>query len=104
MSGRKFRLADDVISGLAIFSLKSHSRLQFDRHANEADTVRFNLRSLFDVRQAPPDSGLRLDDVDPRSLRPVFKRGDPGGRRSCAARRDRLAAERGPNVNSGGRS
>ena len=63
-----------MISGLAIFSLKSHSRLQFDRHANEEDTIRFILRSPLDVRQAPSNSGLRLDDVDPRRLRPAFKR------------------------------
>ncbi len=75
VSGRKFRLADYLMSGLAIFSLKSRSLLQFDRHANGAGTIRFNLRSLFGVRQAPSDSGLRerLDDVDPRSLRPAFK-------------------------------
>ena len=76
VSGRKFRLADYLMSGLAIFSLKYGSLLQFDRHANEEGTIRFNLRSLFGVRQAPSDSGLRkrLDNVDPRSLRPAFKR------------------------------
>ena len=76
VSGRKFRLADYLMSGLAIFSLKYQSLLQFDRHANEEGTIRFNLRSLFGVRQAPSDSGLRkrLDNVDPRSLRPAFKR------------------------------
>ena len=69
MSGRKFRLADDLTPGLAIFSLKYESLLRFDRHANEEDTIRFNLRSLFGVQQAPPDSGLRnrLDYVDPET-------------------------------------
>ena len=64
------------MSGLAVFSLKYQSLLQFDQHANEEGTIRHNLRSLFGVRQAPSDSGLRkrLDDVDPRSLRPAFKR------------------------------
>ncbi len=76
VSGRKFRLADYLMSGLAIFSLKYQSPLQFDQHANEEGTIGFTLRSLFGVRQAPSDSGLRkrLDDVDPRSLRPAFKR------------------------------
>ena len=38
VSGRKFRLADYLMSGLAVFSLKYQSLLQFDRHANRTGT------------------------------------------------------------------
>ncbi len=47
VSGRKFPLTDYLMSGLAIFSPKYGSLLQFDRHAHEEVTIRFKLRSLF---------------------------------------------------------
>ena len=74
--GRQFSLADYVMSGLAVFSLKYSSLLQFDRHASSKANIRANLLSLFGVRKAPSDSGLRkrLDGVDPRELRKAFKR------------------------------
>ena len=74
--GRRYSLADYLMSGLAVFSLKYPSLLQFDRHASTEGTVRANLRSLFGVEKAPSDSGLRkrLDGVDPAALRKSFKR------------------------------
>ena len=59
-----------------MFLLKFPSLLDFDRQARSVETIRWNLRSLFGVREAPSDFGLRkrLDSLDPRSLRKAFKR------------------------------
>ena len=75
--GRKYRLADYLMSGLALFSQKFPSLLQFERQVRGGDAIRANPRSLFGVREAPSDSGLRkrLDGSDPRVLRKAFKRG-----------------------------
>ena len=76
MRGRKYRLADYLMSGLAFFSLRFPSLPHFDRQVRGDDAVRANLRSLFGAREAPWDSGLRkrLDGLDPRVLRKAFKR------------------------------
>ena len=52
--GQQFSLADVLMSGLAIFSLKFPSLLKFDEQRTEA-RIRANLQSLFGVRQAPWD-------------------------------------------------
>ncbi len=74
--GRKFRLGDCLMSGLAVFGLKYPSLLQFDRDARTDETVRANLASLYGVERAPCDTALRerLDEVDPRALRVAFMR------------------------------
>ena len=61
--------------GLAVFGLKSPSPLRFDRDARTDETVRANLKSLYGVERAPCETALRerLDEVDPRELRGVFK-------------------------------
>ena len=76
VSGRRFRLSDCLMSGLAVFGLKYPSLLQFDRDARTDEVVRANLKSLYGVERAPCDTALRerLDEVDPRELRGVFKR------------------------------
>jgi hypothetical protein len=63
-------LSDHLMSGLAIFSLKYPSLLQFDQDRN-VDLTRSNLESLYGIEQAPSDTYLRerLDEVDPASLR-----------------------------------
>src|SRR5260370_39849202 len=65
-----FRLADTLMAGLALFSLKDPSLLAFCRRP-----VDHNLRSVFGLQAIPSDTQLRtiLDDVDPESLRPVFR-------------------------------
>ena len=75
-SGRRFSLSDCLMSGLAVFGLKYPSLLQFDRDARTDETVRANLSSLYAIERAPCDTALRerLDEVDPRALRPAFKR------------------------------
>lgn len=68
-------LADCLMSGLAIFSLKIPSLLQFD-HAKEEMRIRHNLKNLFQINQAPSDTYLRerLDIVDPSLIRKSFKK------------------------------
>lgn len=68
-------LADCLMSGLAIFSLKIPSLLQFD-HGKEEKRIRHNLKNLFHINQAPSDTYLRerLDIVDPTLIRKPFKK------------------------------
>ena len=76
VSARRFSLSDCLMSGLAVFGLKYPSLLRFDRDARTDEVVRANLKSLYGIERAPCDSALRerLDEVDPRELRGVFKR------------------------------
>ena len=76
VSGRRFSLSECLMSGLAVFGLKYPSLLRFDRDARTDETVRANLKSLYGIGRAPCDTALRerLDEVDPRELRGVFKR------------------------------
>ena len=57
-----------------MFSLKYSSLLQFDQSA-EDEKIRHNLGSLYGVDHVPSDTYLRtrLDEVDPKKLRPAFK-------------------------------
>ena len=59
-----------------MFGLKYPSLLQFDHDARTDELVRENLRRLYGIKRAPCDTALRerLDEVDPRQLRAVFKR------------------------------
>jgi len=67
-------LEDALMSGLAVFSLKYPSLLQFDRQRCDPAEAH-NLRTLYGVEQAPCDTQMRaiVDAVDPRTLRPAFK-------------------------------
>lgn len=58
LNPRQFTLADCLMSGLAVFSLKMPSLLQFDRQMRDgADPIQArNLRSLFGVRKPPSDT------------------------------------------------
>ena len=68
-------LVDHLMSGLALFGLKYPSLLQFDED-RRAGTTPANLKALYGVEQAPSDTRLRerLDEVDPQTLRPLYKR------------------------------
>lgn len=70
---RKISLSDCLMSGLAMFSLKSTSLLGFDEGLSETN-MRHNLSSLFGIREAPSDTYMReqLDEIDPRLLRSIF--------------------------------
>jgi hypothetical protein len=65
-----FSLADTLMAGLALFSLKDPSLLAFMHRA-----VDHNLRRVFGLQAVPSDTQMRtiLDDVDPDRLRPVFR-------------------------------
>lgn len=65
-----FPLADTMMAGLALFSLKDPSLLAFQRRALD-----HNLRSVFGLKAIPCDTQMRtiLDAVDPDHLRPVYR-------------------------------
>jgi hypothetical protein len=67
-------LRDALMSGVAVFSLKYPSLLQFDRQRGDPAEAH-NLRTLYGVEQAPCDTQMRqiVDAVEPSSLRPAFK-------------------------------
>ena len=78
---RGVKLSDCLMSGLAVFSLKYPSLLQFEQDARGIGEARDglrreNLRSLFGIVRAPSDSRMRerLDELDPAELRRPFKR------------------------------
>jgi len=66
-------LADCLMSGLALFSLKYPSLLKFDNDRRD-DVIKHNLRSLFGIQQVPCDTYLRerLDSIAPKQLRKTF--------------------------------
>lgn len=75
--GEKTRipLTDHLMAGLAIFGLKFPSLLQYDRKRKNPP-IEKNLKNLYLVQSPPSDTYLRecLDEVDPMSLRPAFKK------------------------------
>lgn len=66
-------LTDCLTSALAIFKLKFPSLLQFEDEKKE-EHVEQNLKNLFSLDNIPCDTYMRerLDEVDPRELRPAF--------------------------------
>lgn len=71
----KFTQSDCLMSGLAVFSLKMPSLLQFDEQKS-VDRVKHNLATLYQIENAPSDTYLRerLDEVDFTYLRKAFTR------------------------------
>jgi len=67
----KISLPDAMMSGYAMFSLKDPSLLAFE----ERRTTDSNLQSIYGIERVPCDTQMRiiLDDVEPVSIRPVFK-------------------------------
>jgi hypothetical protein len=63
-------LPDALMSGCAMFSLKSPSLLAFDKQRVEG-----NLATIYGMQHVPCDTAMResLDPVSPESLRPVFR-------------------------------
>jgi len=72
---RPISLADTLMSGFAVFSLKYPSLLQFDQHSQE-EQIRHNLKTVFQIDRVPSDTQMRerLDDIDPLMLRKAYKR------------------------------
>jgi hypothetical protein len=65
-----FPLADALMAGLALFSLKDPSLLAFCGRAPD-----HNLHSVFGLKAIPSDTQMRqiLDEVGPNQLRPAFR-------------------------------
>lgn len=65
-------LSDALMSGFAVFSLKSPSLLDFDQQRHDQA---HNLRTIFGIGSVPCDTSMReiLDGLDPIDLRPSFK-------------------------------
>ena len=64
-------MADALMSGFAMFSLKDPSLLAFDERRGTDQ----NLRTIYNIEKAPCDTQMRkiLDPVNPKQLRPAFK-------------------------------
>jgi hypothetical protein len=64
---------DVLMSGLAVFGLKFPSLLKYDQNRHTLDR---NLLSLYHITQPPSDTYMRerLDELNPRLIRPVFKK------------------------------
>jgi len=64
-------MADALMSGFAIFSLKDPSLLAFD----ERRGIDQNLETIYLIEKVPCDTQMRtvLDEVNPEELRPAFK-------------------------------
>ena len=63
-------MADALMSGFAMFSLKCPSLLDYDKPRADA-----NLKTIYGIQCPPCDSYMRevLDPLAPESLRPSFK-------------------------------
>jgi hypothetical protein len=74
-TSKPISLVDCLMSGLAIFSLKFPSLLQFEEQSKKAGLIKKNLGNLYQIKQVPSDTYLRerLDEVNPRLLRKAFK-------------------------------
>ena len=66
------RLADALISGLAMFALKDPSMLAFDQRRQQDEK---NLQMIFHMENVPSDTTMReiLDPVEPEQVRPAFR-------------------------------
>jgi hypothetical protein len=72
--GEKITDRDCLMSGLALFTLKCSSLLQFDTIHTVDPVFRENLQTLFRMDNIPCDTQMRtrLDEIDPRACRPAF--------------------------------
>jgi len=68
----KISLADALMSGFAMFSLKDPSLLAFDERRVNKDK---NLETIYKINDVPCDTQMRtiLDEVDPVDIAPLFK-------------------------------
>jgi hypothetical protein len=67
-------LADALMSGFAMFSLKDPSLLAFDNRKNDYASL-INLKSVYGIGNVPSDTRMRevLDDVTPGYFKSLFK-------------------------------
>lgn len=71
-----YSLSDVLMSGLAVFSLKQSSLLQFDEKRKNDEAFILNLKNVFNISNVPADTTLRetLDQVGSQDIRGAFKR------------------------------
>ena len=71
-ANKTISLADALMSGFAMFSLKDSSLLEFDQRRQAKDE---NLKAIYGIENIPCDTHMRtiLDAVEPSGLRPIFK-------------------------------
>lgn len=71
-SNKKIQLDDALMSGFAMFSVKDPSLLAFEERRKNEDS---NLKTIYGMKDIPSDTQMReiLDNVDPKTLRPMFK-------------------------------
>ena len=71
-SNKTISLADVLMSGFAMFSLKDGSLLEFDQRRQAKDE---NLKAIYGLKNIPCDTHMRtiLDAIEPSGLRPIFK-------------------------------
>ena len=69
-----FSNLDCLMAGLAVFTFKYPSLLQFDHAVKSNATLLDNLKRLFALKDLPSDTQIRtrLDVIDPDALRPAF--------------------------------
>ena len=75
VSRQKYSLVDCLMSGLAIFSLKLPSLLQFEEMKSD-EIIAANLKNLYGVENVPSDTRLRerLDEVNPEYIKGAYKK------------------------------
>jgi Transposase DDE domain len=68
-------LSDCLMSGLAVFSLKMPSLLQFDK-LSQTENVKDNLQNLYGINKVPCDTYLRerLDEIDIEGVKKPFRK------------------------------
>jgi len=68
---KSIEMADAMMSGYAMFSLKDSSLLEFN---NERTPRAHNLKEVYKIEKAPSDSGMReiLDPVEPKVFNQIF--------------------------------
>ncbi len=71
LSNPEIALADALMAGFALYSLKAPSLLAFDHQRTQG-----NLHTIYGIGRVPCDTAMReiLDPVAPAALRPVFTR------------------------------
>jgi hypothetical protein len=71
----RIALSDFLMSGFSIFCLKFPSLLQFEEQMREGNFAS-HLAPIFNLIEVPSDTHMRsvLDEIDPESLAPVFKK------------------------------
>jgi hypothetical protein len=90
-NGRKYEIADFLMSAFAVFYFQHPSMLDFQKAMEEREK-RNNLRTLFGVEHIPGTDQVRkvLDGIEPEELFPAFDKTLEAARESGALERYRV--------------